>query len=69
MILVLFSASAETSSLRGGSHRALEECVDALPTFSVYKGKKCDWITKDEKIWPRNATSRPRLAWYTICAH
>ena len=68
MILVLFSASAETSSLRGGSHRALEECVDALPTFSVYKGKKCDWITKDEKNMAKKCNKSSSLGVvYDLC--
>ena len=55
---VLVSASAESTFIRGGSANsnkdannnprslALSECNDS--TTVVYKGKTCDWITKNE---------------------
>ena len=83
MIPFFLSASTESTSLRGGStnheeddlsidHRALEpieECVDALPVFSVYKGKKCSWITKDEKNMAKkcNKSSSRHGVVYDLC--
>ena len=87
MIPFFLSASTESTSLRGGStnheeddlsidHRALEECVDALPDVSVYKyfargksnEKKCSWITKDEKNMARKCKKSSSLGVvYDLC--